>query len=226
MSASALCSPFELGQDGLYRCSAFDQFPWQRHAFGTRSANPTVHVTLRQIHSDIIRNARGLEDRKVEGDALVTDEIGRAIGVRTADCVPILLLDRGKRAVSAVHAGWRGTAAGIVSRAIRTLQAEFGTELDDIFAAIGPCIRQCCYQVGPEVAERFADSFTTQSSEPGKWQLDVAAANVAQMIETGISPHRIFDFGACTVCRAEEFFSFRREPDDPGRMISSIQRLA
>ena len=226
VSASALCNAFELGRDGVYRCSAFAQFPWLRHGFGSRVANPPVHLTLRQIHSDVVRNARGLEDREAEGDALVTDEIGRAIGVRTADCVPILLLDRSKRAVGAVHAGWRGTAAGIVPQAIRTLQAEFGSELDDIFAAIGPCIRQCCYEVGPEVAERFADTFTTQSSQPGKWQLDIAAANLAQVIETGISPHCIFDFGACTVCRAEDFFSFRREPDDPGRMISSIQRLA
>ena len=103
MSASALCNSFELGQDGLYRCSAFEQFPWQRHGFGTRSANPPVHVTLRQIHSDIVHNARALKDRESEGDALVTDEIGRAIGVRTADCVPILLLDESKRATSAVQ---------------------------------------------------------------------------------------------------------------------------
>ena len=217
---------FERGDDGVYRCRAFDQFPWQRHGFGTRSANPPVRVTLRQIHSAIVRNARGLEDREAEGDALVTDEIGRAIGVRTADCVPILLLDRSKRAVSAIHAGWRGTAAEIVAGAIRKLQDDFGSEPDAILAAIGPCIRECCYQVGPEVGERFSESYRTQSIHGAKWQLDLAAANRAQMMESGISPDRIFDFGACTVCHAEEFFSFRREPDDPGRMISSIERLA
>jgi polyphenol oxidase len=219
-------SPFERGADGIYRCRTFDQFSWQRHGFGTRSANPPVHVTLRQIHSEIVRNAHGLEDREAEGDALVTDEIGRAIGVRTADCVPILLLDRRKRAVSAVHAGWRGTAARIIAAAIEKLHNEFGSKPGDILAAIGPCIRQCCYQVGAEVGQRFAENYRTQSSQGGKWQLDLAGANRAQMIDAGVSPECIFDLGACTVCHAGEFFSFRREPDDPGRMTSSIERLA
>jgi YfiH family protein len=219
-------SPFERGDDGIYRCRAFDQFSWQRHGFGTRSANPPVHITLRQIHSAIVRNAQGLKDREAEGDALVTDEIGRAVGVRTADCVPILLLDRSKRAVSAVHAGWRGTAAQIVAKAIRRLEDEFGSEPADILAAIGPCIRQCCYQVGSEVGEQFAESYRRESSQGGKWQLDLAAANRTQMLEGGLCPDHIFDLGACTVCRAEDFFSFRREPGDPGRMISSVERLA
>ncbi len=219
-------SPFERGKDGIYRCRIFDQFPWQRHGFGTRSANPPVHVTLRQIHSDIVRNAHGLRDREAEGDALVTDEIGRAIGVRTADCVPILLLDRRKRAVSAVHAGWRGTAAEIVAEAIRKLQDEFGSEPGDILAAVGPCIRQCCYQVGPEVAEQFAESYRTQSSEPGKWQINLSAANRTQLVDSGVCGDHIFDLGACTACCSEDFFSFRREPGDPGRMISAVERLA
>lgn len=218
-------SAFERGEDGIYRCVAFDEFSWQRHGFGTRSASPPVDVTLRQVHSDIVRNARGLRDREAEGDALVTDEIGLAIGVRTADCVPILLLDQKQRAVSTVHAGWRGTAAQIVSQAIRSLQAEFRSQPDDIFAAIGPCIRQCCYEVGPEVGERFSESYRAPSKCAGKWQLDLAGANRAQMVESGISSDRIFDLGGCTVCLAGDFFSFRREPDEPGRMISSIQRL-
>jgi YfiH family protein len=219
-------SAFERGEDGTFRCSAFDEFSWQRHGFGTRSANPLVHITLRQVHSDIVLNARGLQDRQREGDALVTDEAGRAVGIRTADCVPILLLDQSNRAVSAVHAGWRGTAAQIISRTIQKLRNDFGSNPGDILAAIGPCIRQCCYEVGPEVAARFSETYLRKSVHDDKWNLDLAAANCNQMLESGIPAGNIFDLGACTVCRAQEFFSYRREPENPGRMISSIQRIA
>jgi YfiH family protein len=217
---------FGRGEDGVYRCSAFDEFPWQRHGFGSRSANPPVDVTLRQIHSNIALNARGLKDREREGDALVTNEIGRAVGVRTADCVPILLLDRSKRAVSAVHAGWRGTSTGIVSRTIQKLQDDFGCDPNDLLAAIGPCIRECCYQVGSEVAGQFSANYTTKDDGPGKWHLDLVAANRRQLLDSGMLSDSIFDLGACTVCGGADFFSYRREPDNPGRMISSIQRIA
>jgi YfiH family protein len=219
-------SAFERGEDGIYRCSAFERFSWQRHGFGTRSANPPLHFTLRQVHSDIVVNARSLQDREREGDAIVADEIGRAVGVRTADCVPILILDRSKRAVSAVHAGWRGTAAQIISRTIEKLRDEFDSDPADLFAAIGPCIRQCCYQVGPEVAERFPESYRTKREQDDKWSLDLAAANRQQMLKSAMLPDCIFDLEACTVCGAEEFFSYRREPENPGRLISSIQRIA
>ncbi len=219
-------SAFERGEDGIYRCCAFDEFSWQQHGFGTRFANPPVHVTLRQIHSDIVRNARGLHDREAEGDGLVTDEIGTAVGIRTADCVPILLLDANNRAVGAIHAGWRGTAAQIVARAVRVFQDQFGSEPTDIRAAIGPCIRQCCYEVSGDVAGQFSKNYTTESAGASKWKLDLAAANRDQLIEGGVLPDHIFDLGACTVCSASDFFSYRREPENPGRMISSIERIA
>ncbi|MFL6450273.1 MAG: peptidoglycan editing factor PgeF [Bryobacteraceae bacterium] len=219
-------SAFERRQDGIYRCSAFNEFAWQRHGFGTRSANPPVHVTLRQVHSAIAWNARDLQDRQHEGDALFTDEIGRAVGVRTADCVPILLLDPRKRVVSAVHAGWRGTAAQIVSHTIQKLHEGFCSEPSDLLAAIGPCVRQCCYEVGPEVAAEFSAAYKAKNSRDDKWNLDIAAVNRQQMLESGMLPGRIFDLEACTVDRAEDFFSYRREPEIPGRMISSIQRIA
>lgn len=219
-------SAFRRDEDGTYHCSAFDEFPWQHHGFGTRAANPPAHVTLRQVHSAMVRNARFLADREAEGDALVTDEVGRMIGVRTADCVPILVLDRSRQAVSAVHAGWRGTAAQIVRHAIQILRDEFSSEPDDLFLAIGPCIRQCCYEVSSDVAEQFSETHTTRTNQTGKWNLDLAAANRSQMLAAGIRSEHIFDLEACTVCRAGEFFSYRREPHNPGRMVSSIGRLA
>jgi polyphenol oxidase len=219
-------SAFELGQDEIFRCKALEKFPWQQHGFGTRNSQPSVDLTLQQTHSNIVHNAKGLEDRAEEGDALVTDEIGRAVGVRTADCVPILLLDSKKRAVAAVHAGWRGTAAQIVGRTVRMLQVEFGSRPADVYAAIGPCIRQCCYEVGAEVAGQFHQSYFTSGRAPGKWYLNLPAANRDQLLESGIAPTRIFDLEACTVCLEANFFSYRREPQNPGRMIASIQRVA
>ncbi len=117
---------FRLGTDGIYRCDAFQEFVWQQHGFGTRLGNPTADVTLKQIHSNVVLNAHGLKDREREGDALVTDEIGKSIGIRTADCVPILLLDCRNRAVAAVHAGWRGTADEVSKHALSKMGDDFG----------------------------------------------------------------------------------------------------
>ncbi len=218
-------------KNGIYQCPAFAGFVWQKHGFGSRQANPPVDVTLRQVHSAEVRNAdelntHGLADREAEGDALVTDRPGRAIGVRTADCVPILLVDSRRRAVAAIHAGWRGTAAQIARRAVEKLQADYQTDPADLHAAIGSSIRSCCYEVSPEVAERFADwpesVLWPQNAKP---RVDLARANVAQLAAAGVAADRIYDSGLCTSCDLAHFFSFRREPANPGRMLSVICRI-
>ena len=193
--------------------------------FGTRMANLAVDLTLRQIHSDRVWNAHSLLDRQCEGDALVTDDPGRGIGVRTADCVPVLLLDAGRRAVAAIHAGWRGTAAGIAAHAIEKMQADFGSRPADIRAALGPCIQECCYEVGPEVANNFRTLFPEWPVISGKWHLDLPEANRRHLTAAGVPANQIFDSGLCTFCLPEHFFSYRREPRNPGRMTSVIRRL-
>lgn len=218
---------FRLSPDGIYRCDAFQQFLWQKHGFGTRESNLVADITLRQIHSDRVVNAHHLRDREREGDALITDEIGKSIGIRTADCVPILLLDRKRRAIAAVHAGWRGTAAQIVTRAVECLRADFNTDPADLFAAIGPCIRACCYEVGPEVASRFDPAFLAWNAPAiGKFRLNLPQANRVQLTSAGLDSARIFDCALCTTCLSSQFFSYRREPENPGRMVASIARLA
>lgn len=221
MSASS----FLLGADGIYRCAGFQHFLWQSHGFGTRMANPEVDVTVRQIHSAEVWNAHPLADRQCEGDALITDDLNRRIGVRTADCVPILLLDPDKRAVAAVHAGWRGTVAAIVRRTIEKMQVDFGTHAADIRAAIGPCIRECCYEVGPEVASQFSPLFPEWPPVAGKRHLDLVEANRRHLTSAGVPDAQVFDSGLCTVCLPEHFFSYRREPQNPGRQLSVIARL-
>jgi YfiH family protein len=217
---------FRLGSDGVYRCDAFQEFIWQTHGFGTRQANPRADITLRQIHSDRVLNAHPLRDRETEGDALITDDIGKSIGVRTADCVAILLLDCRTRAVAAVHAGWRGTAAKVVERTLESMRQNFRTAPADIYAAIGPCIRGCCYEVGPEVETQFTPFFPEWEPAIGNRKLDLPDTNCRQMRAAGVNPLRIFDCGLCTSCQTAQFFSYRREPENVGRMIASISRLS
>lgn len=221
-------SSFRLGPDGLYRCDAFQQFIWQEHAFGTRNATPEPVITLRQVHSDrVVQAWNGMQDREQEGDALITREVGVGVGIRTADCVPILLLDARSRSVAAVHAGWRGTAADIAKRAVESMQESFGTQPGDLYAAFGPCIRVCCYEVGKDVADRLASLFPEWGEEDKAQRcVDLPAANLRQLVSAGVSEERVFDCGLCTACQPEQFFSYRREPDNPGRMVSAIRRLS
>lgn len=222
---------FRLGADGIYRCDAFQQFLWQEHGFGTRNGNPPADILLRQIHSDVVVNANavrsGEEAAAAEGDALISDLIGRSIGVRTADCVPILLLDSKHRAMAAIHAGWRGTAAEVAARTLQALHSAFGTNPADVYAAIGPCIRSCCYEVGEDVAKQFSTQFPEWAAEERlRWTLDLPEANRRQMLRGGVQKDHIFDCCLCTTCQPEQFYSYRREPKNPGRMISAITRLA
>ena len=207
---------------GLYRCEELDEFVWQKHAFGSRLSNPPA-LTLRQVHSATVVIADGLADREREGDALVASRAGLAVGVRTADCVPILLLDSRTRAVAAAHAGWRGTAGEIMRQTL----LQMGGRPEDKWAAIGPSIRSCCYQVGWDVGERFTRWLPGLApDDAGKIFLALAEANAAQLVEAGVPAAQIFDSGICTACRFDRFFSYRREPGNPGRMVAAICRLA
>ncbi|MDQ2777265.1 MAG: peptidoglycan editing factor PgeF [Acidobacteriota bacterium] len=223
-----MTNSFRLGTDGIYRCDAFQQFVWQEHGFGTREANPKVDITLRQVHSNRVVYANGLHDREEEGDALITDHTGQSIGIRTADCVPILLLDSKNRAIAAVHAGWRGTASEIVKTVVVAMNERFRSEPADIYAAMGPSIRPCCYEVGEDVAAKFSALFPEWGieNEGMKVRLDLVEANRRHLKSAGVEDDRIFDSGLCTTCDGGQFFSYRREPENPGRMLASITRLA
>jgi len=213
-------------EQGIYLFQHLATIPWLTHGFGSRHASPQADVTLRQIHSNLVWEASGLADREREGDAVVTDAPGRTIGIRTADCVPILLVDTRTRAVGAVHAGWRGTAGCIVEKTIEQLSRSYGTKAADLVAAIGPSIRACCYEVSPDVANKFSRwPETVRHSAGTKPHVDLARANFLQMKQAGVLASYIFDSELCTACRTDLFFSFRREPANPGRMLSVIGRF-
>lgn len=207
---------FYLDSQNIYRVSELDALPWLIHGFGTRSSDiPALFgnlATLRQAHSAECVVAAGRSGILGEADALLENTEGAVVAVKTADCVPILLVDDEHRAVAAVHAGWRGTAAGIAGRAVRQMQERFGSDPARLHAAIGPAIGKCCYEVGPEVATQFGES--------GRAFLDLAAHNRRQLIEAGVTAARIYTSNLCTQCRREEFHSFRRDREAAGRLHS------
>ncbi len=223
-----MTNSFRLGPDGIYRCDGFQEFIWQKHGFGTRDANPQADITLKQVHSSRVCNVNGwhAQNREQEGDALITDEAGKAIGIRTADCVPILLLDCRTRAVGAVHAGWRGTAGELVQKTIEQMGRDFGTKPADMYAAMGPCIRCCCYEVGRDVAANLEAWFPEwREHEEMSRKVNLPLANRRQMEDAGVPSGHIFDCELCTACQSGQFFSFRREHENPGRMLAAISRL-
>src|SRR5438105_3804828 len=139
----------------VYRVRELDGLEWLVHGFGTRLADIPARFSnlaiLKQIHSATCVPAEGRSGILAEGDALLEDTPGSVVAVKTADCIPVLLIDERHHAVAAVHAGWRGTVARIVPKAIAAMGERFGTGAVDLHAAIGPGIGKCCYEVGPEV---------------------------------------------------------------------------
>ncbi len=207
---------FYQDSDHIYRVRPLEQFAWLRHGFGTRHATrlpADSHLaTLHQIHSDRCIAARGRTGSLGDGDALLEDTPGHFIAVKTADCIPLLLVDAEHRAVAAVHAGWRGTAQSIAQRALEAMAGEFGTRPAQVHAAIGPGIGECCYQVGPEVSEIFGGK--------GPGFLDLSAINRGQLLRAGIPDAQIYAAGLCTKCGEQDFHSFRRDKERSGRMLS------
>lgn len=197
---------------------------WLEHGFGTRVSTgwpPRPLTTLKQIHSNIAIVADGHSGCVGEGDALVTNHGGTLLGVRTADCVPILFVDRQRRVVAAVHAGWRGTAEEVAMRALERMQAEFNCNSSNIEAAIGPAIGACCYEVGTEVATRFRKFFPERTDLSRAAHIDLAEASRRQLVAAGVPPEHIYTGTPCTQC-SDEMHSYRRDGAKAGRMYSVI----
>ena len=210
----------------VYRAGGLSSFSWLVHGFGTQASgvwpDPWQLIMLKQIHSDIAVRVDGGRGYVGEGDALYSDRPGVVIGVRTADCVPILLADPEHRAVAAVHAGWRGSAAGIVEKTVRRMAEEYGSDPAALHAAIGPAIGGCCYEVGPEVAREFRAYPEGLSGEGERRHLDLTAVNRKQLGIARLDPSRIYSGAGCTKCSPGEFHSYRRDGARAGRMISAI----
>lgn len=186
--------------------------------------------TLAQIHSDRVVVALPAfmagRTKPREGDALVARGAGVAIAVQVADCFPVLIADPCCGAIAAVHAGWRGTLGRILPRAVARMRRVFGCDPRELVAAIGPGIRSCCCEVGPEVAKPFAQAFgsraLSEGSRAGKQMLDLAQTLKMQAEEAGLTSGNLFDLGACTRCRPDEFYSHRADGAAAGRMMGLV----
>jgi len=229
-------------------------------------------VPLHQIHSDVayvIARSSKRASKKAskmapggavketplepqQGDAMITREPGLLLGIQTADCVPILLVDTKTRVVAAIHAGWRGTLARIAAKTLGRMRFEFGTQPGEVVAALGPAIGRCCYEVGPEVAQAFSGQFAPagewfdgpfarlalgeepnplpwltmippgHEAPPERVQLDLRAANRWQLLDAGVAANNIAVSGLCTACRTDLLFSYRREGPRSGRLMAVV----
>jgi hypothetical protein len=155
-------------------------------------------------------------------DALMTNQPGLLVGVTTADCVPILIYDHKHRAVAAVHAGWRGTVGGIVEKTLQAMQQQFGTSAEECYAYVGTCIDECSFEVGPEVAEQFTAAFKRNDERTGKSYIDLKAANRQQLVQFGLPESQIQISSFSTVLNNDDYFSYRTEKGQTGRMLAVI----
>lgn len=205
-------------------------------------------VALRQIHSAVIQPFAELPAEPCKGDASVTKAPGLLLAIQTADCVPILLVDPKKRALAAIHAGWRGTLARIAEKTAGEMRKRFGSNPRDLLAALGPAIGGCCYEVGTELVTEFASQFadaqdyfdeprTGEEPNPLQWlnmmppghqpppksvRLDLRRANRSQLLAAGLAASNVFVSSLCTACHTDLLFSYRKEGLQSGRLLSVI----
>jgi YfiH family protein len=178
-------------------------------------------MLLRQVHGTRVREAPW--EGFPEGDAATADRPGLLLGVETADCLPVLLVDPRRGAAAVAHAGWRGTAAGVARSAVQALLST-GSRAEDLIAGLGPGIGPCCYEVGEDVRSAFGPAGAAFFSEgpSGRPHLDVRAANQRQLLDAGLRPERLHHVADCTFCRADLYHSYRRDGAGAGRMISFV----
>lgn len=194
--------------------------------------SPDKLVTVQQVHgSDILVIDEQNDDVShflgIESDAIITNQHGIMIGVCVADCAPILLYDHEKKVVAAVHAGWQGTANKLVAKTVKAMESLFDCKPENLQAAIGPCIGQCCYEVDTPVKKAFEESgfdwdCYAKQVEGLHWKLDLNVANRDLMIHNRVPEANIQCADMCVCCQRELFFSYRRDEGETGRQMGFI----
>ena len=216
----------------------WDKIAFIVHGFGNRhwgrpdfAAHPELKdfrpVFLRQVHSDILHLVSDIPDEMLTGDALMSDRQGILLVVKTADCLPILIADRDKRAVAAVHCGWKSTSQELVLKVVNRMEEHFRSDPSSLLAALGPCIGKDCYEVGEDVRQEFESKGLSQRAflphpfKADKLFLDLRLANKEHLRSGGVRDSNIFGVDRCTHCEAD-LLSHRRSPESKGRMLSFI----
>lgn len=216
---------------------------------GARKVPSWPLITLRQIHSDIIRRIDSIPEKPLSGDGMITATPGLLLGIQTADCLPVILVDAKRRVVGVFHAGWRGTVQRIVEKGVGEMHRAFGSNPRDLKAAIGPGIHGCCYEVGEEVRVKFESQFEygaslfreVKESDPVREKypllflsarapghsdlpknifLNLVEANRQQLLAAGVPAKNIEASPLCTNCHPDLLFSYRAEKAKTGRMMA------
>ena len=214
------------------------KIPWLIHGFGLKrfalahietqpEGRKSSVVWMKQAHSRALHFIERPVDRRLHGDALATSLPGFFLVIKTADCLPVFLVDESKRVVAAVHCGWRGTGLRILEHVVLGLRERYGCEPAALLAASGPCIGSGCYEVGEDVRQAFREAnlplrvFRREPGRAGKYLLDLREANRRQLLEAGLRPKNIFDVTPCTHCDLN-FHSYRRDKSAAGRLFNFI----
>lgn len=221
-----------------------------QNALVTSLAGKTMILArLRQCHSDgvVCLDQLAPGDPPAEGDAVITRRAGLLLAVQVADCLPVLIVDKAKRILAAVHAGWRGLLAGVVPKTLEAMQSRYASDPGNCLAVIGPSIGPCCYEVGREVAQPFEEAFPgrprlwrnvqppgealssgTGLPEPpsnARRMLDLPAACRCQLEAAGLPGRSVFSRPPCTSCHRDVFYSYRAEGGSTGRMLAAIGKI-
>lgn len=207
-------------------------------------------ITVRQIHSDLIHRVDRVPDHPLPGDGLITDTPELVLAVLAADCIPVIIADKRRRAIGVFHAGWRGTVKRIIEKGIGEMRMHFASDPRDLVAAIGPGVQQCCYEVGEEVRTQFEAQFAHgaslfrevkesdpvrekypllfltarapgHSELPVKLFLDLVEANRRQLLDAGVLAQNIDASAPCTACHTDLLFSHRAEKGITGRLMGA-----
>lgn len=192
--------------------------------FSTSGMKVSKLVYLKQVHGSkvhIVDSVNADMIKGLEGDAIITSSKNIPVGVFTADCVPILMLDQNKGVIAAVHAGWKGTSKKISCSVIDCMISNFGSDPSDIIAVIGPSIGSCCFEVGEDTANFF--SFKEKKNE--SYYVDLWAENINQIKSCKVPEKNIELTGLCSKCRTDMFYSYRRDNGNTGRMGSFIELI-
>ena len=231
------CRPLETATQHLFTSKQLalpDAASWKL-ALASVGATPDRLIRVNQVHGNTVRMLRrgevpdGAAEMRPDGDAIASNQPGLVLAVMVADCVPILLVDRKHGAAAAVHAGWRGTCARVAPAAIAVMRREFGTDPEDLMAAIGPSVGPDDYEVGDTLIDAFRAAghesravdrwFTRSTAKP---HLDLWRANADQLIAAGLQADRVFSCGLSTAAHPAVFDSYRVDGEKAGRMAALV----
>jgi YfiH family protein len=185
------------------------------------------HLFLNQIHSNIVHFIDRIPSNNLNGDALITGLSHLLLVIKTADCLPVLMVEESQKIIAAVHCGWKGTQKRVIERVLKGMEDHYNIQLNSLLVVLGPSIGPECYEVGKDVRQGFEESglaleiFQPHPTRKDKYFLDLREANLLQLLSLGVKRENTFNIDFCTYC-SDFLPSFRRDGKKAGRMLSFI----